>query len=62
METHISLAPSDCGIIMESTLLCEQIRVIDKARIKRKVGEIVDKQIIKDIDRALMTSLGIGVF
>lgn len=61
METHISLTPSDCGIMMESTVLCEQIRVIDKTRIKRKVGEIVDKQIIKNIDRVLMISLGIGV-
>lgn len=61
METHVPLTPSDCGIIKESTILCEQIRVIDKSRLKKKVGEVVNQQIIEDINRRLMISIGIGV-
>lgn len=61
METHLLLTPNDCGIIKESTVLCEQIRVVDKSRLKRKVGEIVNKQKIEDVNRTLMISIGIGV-
>lgn len=61
METHVPLTPSDCGIIKESTVLCEQIRVIDKSRIRRKVGEVINIQKIEDINQKLMISIGIGV-
>lgn len=61
METHVKLTPSDCGIIKESTLLCEQIRVVDKSRLRRKVGEVVNQKKIEDINRTLMVSIGIGV-
>lgn len=61
METHMTLTPDDCGIIQESTVLCEQIRVVDKSRLKRKVGEIVNKQKIEDMNRRLMISIGLGV-
>ena len=60
MDTHVSLTPSDCGIIKDSTVLCEQVRVIDKARIKRKLGEITNRQKIDDINRKLLISLGLG--
>jgi len=60
MDTHVSLAPSDCGIIKDSTVLCEQIRVIDKTRIKRKLGEVTNRQKIDDINRKLLVSLGLG--
>lgn len=61
IDTHITLTPADCGIIRESTVLCEQIRVVDKTRLIRKVGEIVNKQKIEDINQKLMISIGIGV-
>jgi len=61
MDTHVPLTPSDCGIIKESTVLCEQIRVIDKSRIRRKVGEVINIQKIEDINQKLMISIGIGV-
>ena len=61
MDTHLVLTPEDCGIIRESTLLCEQIRVVDKSRLKRKVGELTNKQKIEDVNKRLMISLGIGV-
>ena len=59
--THVALTPSDAGILKNSTVLCEQIRVIDKSRIKRKLGEVVNQEKIEDINRKLMLSIGIGV-
>lgn len=61
VSTHVVLHPEDCGILKQSTLLCEQIRVIDKSRIVRKVGEITNNKLIEDINDKLMLSIGIGV-
>ena len=57
--THVQISPDDCDIMKESTILCEQIRVIDKTRLKRKLGQINNKQIIDDINKKLMISLGV---
>lgn len=59
LDTHVSLTPSDCGILKDSTVLCEQVRVIDKSRIRKKVGEIINKKKIEDINKRLMISIGI---
>ena len=59
MDTHVALAPSDCGIVKNSTVLCEQIRVIDKNRIKRKLGEITNCEKLKDINAKLLIALGL---
>ena len=60
LETHITLSPSECGVLRDSTVLCEQVRVIDKSRIIKKVGEISSSKIMSDIDKRLMTSLGLS--
>ena len=59
LKTHVFLETSDCGIIKDSTVLCEQVRVIDKSRIVRKVGEITNQKKIEDVNRKLMISMGI---
>lgn len=61
VSTHVTLNPSDAGILKVSTVLCEQIRVVDKSRVKRKLGEVVNRDKIEDINRKLMLSIGIGV-
>lgn len=58
--THVNLTPSDADIIKASTVLCEQIRVIDKSRIRRKLGEVRNRQKIEDINKKIMLSIGIG--
>lgn len=60
MATHVELTPNDCGILKTSIVLCEQIRVIDKSRIKRKIGNIINKRKIEDINRKLMISIGVN--
>lgn len=61
LDTHVPLSPDDCGIIKDSTVLCEQIRVIDKSRLKRKVGTISNQNIIEEINKKLLLSIGIGM-
>jgi mRNA interferase MazF len=61
LDTHVLLTPIDCGIIKDSIVLCEQIRVIDKTRLRKKVGEIVNRKKIEDINKKLLISIGIGV-
>ena len=57
--THVRLTPEDAGILKDSTVLCEQVRVIDKQRLKRKLGEVKNLQKIEDINRKIMISMGI---
>lgn len=58
--THVVLTPQDSGVIKESTVLCEQIRVIDKTRLMRKLGEVSCVKKLEDINRKLMVSIGLG--
>lgn len=60
-ETHVTLTPDDCGVIMDSTVQCEQVMTIDKSRIRSKVGEIRNPQKLCDIEEKIMISFGIGL-
>lgn len=57
IPTHIELKASDYGLIKDSVALLEQIRTIDKRRLKEKIG-FVDGFVMKNIDNALLISLG----
>lgn len=61
IETHVTITPMDAGILKNSTVLCEQVRVVDKRRLKKKLGEIINRNKIEDINKKLMISIGIGV-
>lgn len=60
IDTHVTLSPEDAGLLKVSTVLCEQVRVVDKTRLKKKLGEIVNLEKIEDINKKLMISIGIG--
>lgn len=60
MPTHVTLTPEDCGIIKESTVLCEQIITVDKKRILKKLGDIKNLAKLEDINRKLIVSLALG--
>lgn len=60
-STHVELTPDDCGIIKDSIVLCEQVRVIDKTRLIRKLGDVTNRKKIEDVNRKLMLSIGLGV-
>lgn len=57
LPTHIELNGGDYGLPKDSVVLLEQIRTLDKTRLKEKIGEIsIDK--MQKINQALMISLG----
>lgn len=56
LPTHIELSAST-GLTKNSVVLLEQIRTIDKTRLKGKIGEINDDT-MKRVNNALLISLG----
>ena len=58
LPTHIEIMGGTFGLIKDSVVLLEQIRTIDKKRLKEKIGRC-DENIMEQIDRLLHISLGI---
>ena len=56
LPTHVPLNPKYSGLKAESILLLEQIRTIDKQRLKDYVCR-VDKELMRKVDEALCVSL-----
>lgn len=59
LPTHIQLSSQSCGLSKDSVVLLEQVRTIDKKRLKEKMGRIEDAA-MGEIDRALTISFGLG--
>lgn len=59
LPTHIELGGEECGLKSNSVVLAEQIRTIDKSRLKEKIGHIDDIKIINRINNALGVSFGL---
>ena len=59
--THVHLTTDDAEIICDSIVLCEQVRVIDKTRIKKRLGEVRNLKKIEDIKQKILVSFGIKV-
>lgn len=53
------LIKSQFGTLVDSMVSCEQIRTLDKKRLKKLLFEITDPQLIAEIDRAVRISLGV---
>ncbi len=56
LPTHVELSTEECDISKDSVILLEQIRTIDKRRLKEMVCRL-DKKRMAQIDRALKVSL-----
>ena len=61
MPTHIELAAKDYGLNKDSVILLEQIRTIDKRRLREKIGRI-DDGLMASVNNALAISFGLGGF
>lgn len=48
-----------CGLSVDSMVECEQIRTLDKSRIKEVIGEITDEAQKEAIEKAMRISLGL---
>ncbi|HIS32340.1 MAG TPA: type II toxin-antitoxin system PemK/MazF family toxin [Candidatus Limivivens intestinipullorum] len=56
LPTHVELDAGRCEIIKDSVILLEQLRTIDKRRLKDRICHL-DSEILKQVDRALKVSL-----
>ncbi|MCL2858022.1 MAG: type II toxin-antitoxin system PemK/MazF family toxin [Oscillospiraceae bacterium] len=59
LPTHIQLPSLECGLSRDSVVLLEQIRTIDKKRLKERMGRL-DEGSMNEINRALTISFGLG--
>lgn len=57
LPTHVEIGALGHGLNKDSVVLLEQLRTIDKKRLKEKIGK-VDEDIIADVNEALTISLG----
>lgn len=58
LPTHVELKATNGGLSKNSVVLLEQLRTIDKQRLKEHIGTLSDDQ-MPGVDRALGVSLGI---
>ena len=56
LPTHIELDSKKYDIVKDSVILLEQLRTIDKKRLKDKVCHL-DNQILEKVNKALLVSL-----
>ncbi len=59
LPTHIEIGKDTEGLKSNSVILAEQIRTIDKSRLKEKIGHINDASVINKINSALGVSFGL---
>ena len=57
LPTHIELSAKDYGLPKDSVVLLEQIRTLDKRRLKDKIGQVSGDKMMR-INEALMVGLG----
>ena len=58
LPTHIEISAKDYGLSKDSVILLEQIRTIDKKRLREKIGRLDDELMI-DVNEGLSISLGL---
>ncbi len=58
LPTHIPIVAHDCGLQKDSVVLLEQIRTIDKQRLKERMGA-VDASSMNRVDNAISISFGL---
>ncbi|MCI8332981.1 MAG: type II toxin-antitoxin system PemK/MazF family toxin [Lachnospiraceae bacterium] len=56
LPTHVELSAKTCQIVKDSVILLEQLRTIDKQRLKDKVCHL-DEGVLEQVNRALRVSL-----
>ncbi|SHJ86162.1 type II toxin-antitoxin system PemK/MazF family toxin [Tepidibacter formicigenes] len=58
LPTHIEIKANDYGLNRDSVVLLEQIRTIDKKRLREKIGHF-DDELMEKVDEGLQISLGL---
>ena len=58
MPTHIEITTKDSGLAKDSVILTEQIRTIDKIRLRERIASL-DEELMNKVDQAVKISLGL---
>ena len=58
LPTHIELNAQCVGLMRDSVILLEQIRTIDKSRLRERMGKLDDNTMTK-VDNAIAVSFGL---
>lgn len=58
LPTHIDIHAGDVGLAKDSVVLLEQIRTIDKQRLKEKMGHL-DDVVMNEVNSAIAVSFGL---
>ena len=59
LPTHIRVNADGCGLAKDSIVLLEQVRTLDKKRLKERMGNLPTDEMNK-VNRALSVSFGLG--
>ena len=60
LPTHIDIYAKEVGLAKDSVILLEQVRTIDKKRLKEKMG-CLDVNAMHRVDKALSVSFGLDI-
>jgi len=61
LPTHVEIKAGDHGLNKDSVILLEQLRTVDKRRLKERIGRM-EAEAMKKVNEALVISLGIIEF
>ena len=59
LPTHIDIHADKVGLAKDSVVLLEQIRTLDKRRLKEKMGHL-DESLMQKVNSAIAVSFGLG--
>ena len=59
LPTHIDIYAERAGLAQDSVILLEQIRTLDKRRLKERMGHL-DDNIMNEVNNAIAVSFGLG--
>ncbi len=59
LPTHIEISAQEYGLQKDSVILLEQIRTIDKKRLREKIGHL-DEELMDRVNEALSISFGLA--
>ena len=59
LPTHIEVAAASSGLPKDSVILLEQVRTLDKRRLRERMGR-ADRSVMEQVDEAIAVSFGLS--
>lgn len=58
LPTHVEISGAEIGLSKDSVILLEQVRTIDKKRLREKIGHL-ENDIMEKVNEAIQISMGL---